>query len=139
MSTIYGTQTLEGKDYNQNKKMVVLIIADKVNKDLELDEEWFQKFDLRNIHDKQILDDVSIYVVRLDMLNEKSYNEGESDKLQKHMKLIKAKTNEEREEIGKESEELMIIAQTTNRFLTDPRLEEKYNLEMVIPPKVRHS
>ena len=35
MSTIYGTQTLEGKDYNQNKKMVVLIIADKVNKDLE--------------------------------------------------------------------------------------------------------
>ncbi len=128
MNRIYGTQMeKKEKKYQKLKKVTLLMIVEKVT--TKIGKEWIQKYDLRNEKHELLNEAIEIYIIRLDKISVGRYNEGENNKLKKHILMMEAKTKKEREEFAKGSEKLMIIARYANNFIEDEVTSDFFSLE----------
>ncbi len=128
MNRIYGTQMeKKEKKYQKLKKVTLLMIVEKVT--TKIGKEWIQKYDLRNEKHELLNEAIEIYIIRLDKISVGGYNEGENNKLKKHILMMEAKTKKEREEFAKGSEKLMIIARYANNFIEDEVTSDFFSLE----------
>ena len=130
VTRIYSTQMKAGeKDYTKMRKVVSILIAGEVSKNLNLEEKWFQEYKIRSEDKSLLTDDIEIYILRLDKVKEVGYNEGESDKLILHLKLMGAESHKERKQIGRKDEVLMTIAEHMVDFMNDRETNEIFSIE----------
>ncbi len=128
MNRIYGTQMEEKeKKYHELKKVTLIIIAETIK--TKIGKEWIQKYDLRNEKQELLNEALEIYIIRLDKISVGGYNEGENNKLKKHILMMGATTKEEREKIAKGSERLMTISEYVTDFMDDEVTNDFFSLE----------
>ncbi len=130
ITRIYSTQMKEkNKDYMNLRKVVAIVIADEVSEQLKLEDTWFQEYKLRNTEKEELTEDIEFYILRLDKVKKIPYNEGESNKLILHLKLMGARSHKERKQIGRNDEILMTIAEHMVNFMNDRETNQIYSIE----------
>ena len=128
-SRIDGTQLKSGQiKYQKTKRVIGIIIATHISKNLKLENEWFQRYHMKG-KSVELPHNMDVFILDIDKLNQVLYNVGENDLLMKHLKLIGASSNEERFLIAKKEGILMEIARFTRDFMRDKETLKYFNLE----------
>lgn len=117
---IYSTQLNRGDDYNQVKKVTQINFVDNVK--FEIEEEVITK---HYFISKELSDDFELDIARLDLIDKKGYNL--SERFKKILKFLRAKSQEEREEIAKGDEILMDVNAWLEEYKSDKGLCEFFD------------
>ena len=121
ISKIDGEQLNEKEKYKSSKKVIGIILADKLVQryNYKSDEPEYKELPL----------DVVLYIIDIDKARRMKYYDGENDLFIHHLKLIGEKSNKVRKQIARGSEELMTIAETELGFMNDRKTLKVFNIE----------
>ncbi len=113
-SKLDGSQLDEKEDTKKEKKIIGIIIAEKISKKLGLPEVWFQRYNFKSDAPeyKELPSNIEIYILDVDKAREIGYYDGGSNLLLKHLKIMGEKSLKVIYQIAREEEELMILAAT---------------------------
>ena len=118
LTRIYGTRLEIGEKYQNQPKVTQynFCVSSHISGINEFETDFlFMDRKTTNI----ISDKIEGYIYRLDKLDDVVYDDVRKEELRKIMKMIYAKTKEERLEIAKGSEILMDLAQVMEEFVND--------------------
>ena len=118
LTRIYGTRLEIGEKYRNQPKVTQynFCVSSHVSGINEFETDFlFMDRKTTNI----ISDKIEGYIYRLDKLDDVVYDDARKEELRRIMKMIYAKTKEERLEIAKGSEILMDLAQVMEEFVND--------------------
>ncbi len=128
LSRIYGNQLKNKEEYKKSKKVIGIIIADRISPRKLIEEKWFSKYQFQNEKQTILTEEIEIYVLRLDEIRKMKYYEGESDMLWKHLRMMGAKSNKERRQIGREKI-FMTISDYYCDYMNDRETNEIFSIE----------
>ena len=127
LTRIYGTRLEIGDRYRKQPKVTQYNFCKSSHiSNIPEFETDFLLIDRRTYH--IITDKLEGYIYRLDKLENVDYDDNRKEELLKLMKMIYAKSNEERLEIAKGSEILMDLAQVMKKFVNDETILEYKSL-----------
>ena len=127
LTRIYGTRLEIGDRYQKQPKVTQYNFCKSSHvSNIPEFETDFLLIDRRTYH--IITDKLEGYIYRLDKLENVAYDDNRKEELLKLMKMIYAKSNEERLEIAKGSEILMDLAQVMKKFVNDETILEYKSL-----------
>ena len=127
LTRIYGTRLEIGDRYQKQPKVTQYNFCKSSHiSNIPEFETDFLLIDRRTYH--IITDKLEGYIYRLDKLENVDYDDNRKEELLKLMKMIYAKSNEERLEIAKGSEILMDLAQVMKKFVNDETILEYKSL-----------
>ena len=118
LTRIYGTRLEIGEEYRNQPKVTQynFCVSSHVSGINEFETDFlFMDRKTTNI----ISDKIEGYIYRLDKLDDVVYDDARKEELRRIMKMMYAKTKEERLEIAKGSEMLMDLAQVMEEFVND--------------------
>ena len=127
-SKMYTSSIKEGKDYNELKKGIVILITDYELEKLKKLKQYVTKWNIRETKNPQIIltDDLEIYIIETSKASLR--NEGELDSWIKFINNPKEKVDMENKEINKAKEVLEQISQDKHeRYLAE--LRQKYIMD----------
>ena len=127
LTRIYGTRLEIGDRYQKQPKVTQYNFCKSSHvSNIPEFETDFLLIDRRTYH--IITDKLEGYIYRLDKSENVDYDDNRKEELLKLMKMIYAKSNEERLEIAKGSEILMDLAQVMKKFVNDETILEYKSL-----------
>ena len=118
LARVYGTSLEIGEKYQTQPKVTQYNFCEscQVSRIAEFETDFL----FMDKKTKEILsEDVEGYIYRLDKIENVAYDDNRKEKLLKLMKMIYAKSNEERLEIAEGSEILMDLAQVMKEFVNN--------------------
>ena len=118
LSSTDAEQLKEKQKYTEGKKVIGIIIAGKVSKNLNLPNRWFQKYNFKGDGPeyKELPSNIELYILNVDKAKEMGYNDGENDLLLRHLQMIGEKSLKKMKQIAREDEDLMILAANAEDF-----------------------
>ena len=123
----YSSQLKKSMPYRKMKKFIQINLVDHVKRGV-LQDKLVQRYFLEE-QGYPLTDDIQIYYIRLDLLDKLNYNEGISDKeFLNILHFLKAKTEDERRKLIKESEVIRKMDEVVKDFLTDEVMNEERSI-----------
>ena len=123
----YSSQLKKGHKYQTMNPFIQINLVDHVEANL-LREKIIQRYRLEE-QGYPLTDDIQIYYIRLDLLDKLNYNVDISDKeFLNILHFLKARTEDERRKLTKESEVIRKMEEVVKDFLTDEVMNEERSI-----------
>lgn len=131
LTRLHGTQLNIGEKYHRGKIFIQLNLIEKTSQIRE--QGVIQKYELQNTKTQNNLpfgQDIKLYTFSLDKIDLDTYNVGINDILLKHLKMIHAKSREERKKIAKGDQILMSLDEAIEQFINDEETKRLFDRDV---------
>ena len=112
ISCMNADQLDEKEEYTEGKKIIGIIVAGHISRNLKLPKTWFQRYNYKSDAPeyKELPSNIEIYILDVDKAREIGYYEGENNLLLRHLQIIGESSLKKMKQIAREDEDLMILA-----------------------------